>query len=143
VAVALDDPEHADELRIDLDPQPGVSFDQVREAASLVRELLGSLGVTAFPKTTGSRGLHVYAALEPRWDAVEVRAAAVALARELERRHPRLVTASWWKEERGLRVFVDFNQNAPHKTVFGPWSVRARPHGPVSTPITWDEVATV
>lgn len=137
------DPAHADELRIDLDPSPGVVFDQVREVALLVRDLLAEDGIAALVKTSGSKGLHVYARLEPRWDSYEVRAGAVALARELERRHPDLVTAAWWKEERGERVFVDFNQNAPHKTVFGTWSVRPRVGGQVSTPIGWDEVSTV
>jgi DNA ligase D len=137
------DAEHADELRIDLDPQPGVVFDQVRQAAACVKVLLDELGIEAFPKTTGNRGLHVYARLEPRWDSIEVRAAAVALARELERRDPELVTANWWKEERGRRVFVDFNQNAPHKTVFGAWSARSRTGAQVSTPLSWDEVAAV
>jgi len=137
------DPGHVDELRIDLDPQPGVSFDQIREAAGEVRGLLDELGIAAFPKTTGSRGLHIYARLLPHYDAYQVRAAAVALARELDRRRPDLLTAAWWKEERGTRVFVDYNQNAPHKTVFGPWAVRARVGGQVSTPLHWDEVATV
>ncbi len=137
------DPEHADELRIDLDPQAGVGFDQVREAASCVRELLDELGIDSRPKTSGNRGLHVYARLQPSWDSVEVRAAAVALARELERRRPDLVTANWWKEERGQRVFVDFNQNAPHKTVFGAWSARSRAGAQVSTPLSWDDVAVV
>jgi DNA primase len=105
--------------------------------------LLDELGVAAFPKTSGNRGLHVYARLEARWDSTEVRAAAVALARELERRHPDLITAKWWKEERGQRVFVDFNQNAPHKTVFGAWSVRPRTGAQVSTPISWAEVPSV
>jgi DNA ligase D len=141
--VLADDPEHTDELRIDLDPQPGTTFDQVREAAHEVEQLLGDLGVTGFPKTTGSRGLHVYVHLEPRWDAYDVRYAAVAVARELARRRPDLITDAWWKEERGERVFIDFNQNAPHKTVFGAWSVRSRVMGPVSTPIGWDEVDTV
>ncbi|UQS22307.1 non-homologous end-joining DNA ligase [Amycolatopsis thermalba] len=136
-------PDFADELRIDLDPSPGVGFEQVREAAVLTKELLDSLGITAYVKTTGSRGLHVYVALEPRWDSYAVRAAAVALARELERRHPDLITAQWWKEERGARVFVDFNQNAPHKTVFGAWCVRPRAGGQVSTPISWGELSTV
>ncbi|MDQ0377619.1 non-homologous end-joining DNA ligase [Amycolatopsis thermophila] len=136
-------PEYTDELRIDLDPSPGVGFEQVREAAVLAKDLLDSLGVAAFVKTTGSRGLHVYVALEPRWDSYQVRAAAVALARELERRHPDLITAQWWKEERGTRVFVDFNQNAPHKTVFGAWCVRPRVGGQVSAPISWDELSTV
>lgn len=135
-----DDPEHADELRIDLDPTPGVTFPMVREAALRVRDLLAELGLTGWPKTTGNRGIHVYLRLQPRWDSYQVRAAAVALARELERRHPDLMTAAWWKEERGRRVFVDFNQNAPHKTVFGAWCVRARPGAQVSTPFRWDEL---
>ena len=133
-------PEVADELRLDLDPQPGVGFDAVRAAAAEVRTLLDELGLVGYPKTTGNRGLHVYVRLEPRWDSYQVRAAAVAAARELERRRPELVTAAWWKEERGRRVFVDYNQNAPHKTVFGAWSVRARPGAQVSTPVTWDEI---
>jgi DNA ligase D len=137
------DPEHVDELRIDLDPQPGVVFDQVREAAHEVERLLAELDVTGYPKTTGSRGLHVYVHLEPRWDAYDVRYAAVAVARELARRRPELITDAWWKEERGERVFIDFNQNAPHKTVFGAWSVRSRVMGPVSTPIEWSEIDTV
>jgi DNA ligase D len=138
-----DDPDHADELRIDLDPQPGTSFDQVRAAAGCVRALLDELGIAAYPKTTGNRGLHLYARLEPRWDSYQVRAGAVALARELERRHPDLITANWWKEERGERIFVDFNQNAPHKTVSGAWFARPRVGGQVSTPLSWDEVAAV
>lgn len=133
----------ADELRIDLDPTPGTGFDHARAAARLLHDLLEELGIAAFPKTTGKRGIHVYVALEPRWDSYEVRAAAVALARELERRHPTQVTAAWWKEERGDRVFVDFNQNAPHKTVFGAWSVRAKVGGQVSVPFAWDELDEV
>jgi DNA ligase D len=134
------DPEHADELRIDLDPSPGVTFDMVREAASEVDRLLREVGLTGLPKTTGNRGIHVYVRLIPSWTSIDVRAAAVAVARELERRRPDLLTAAWWKEERGTRVFVDFNQNAPHKTVFGAWSVRARPGAQVSTPFAWDEL---
>jgi DNA ligase D len=137
------DPEHADELRIDLDPRPGGEFDEIRVAARCVRELLDELGVIGYPKTTGSRGMHVYVRLEPRWDSYEVRTAAVALARELERRHPSLLTAEWWKELRGERVFVDFNQNAPHRTVFGAWFARARVGGQVSVPLTWDEVDSI
>jgi DNA ligase D len=136
----VDDPDHADELRIDLDPQPGVGFSEIREAATEVRRLLEELDVVGAPKTTGSRGLHVYVRLAPCWTSIDVRAAAVAVARELERRRPDLITAAWWKEERGRRVFVDFNQNAPHKTVFGAWSVRARPGAQVSTPLPWDDV---
>jgi DNA ligase D len=138
-----DDPGHADELRIDLDPQPGTSFDDVRAAADRVHQLLDELGIVGYPKTTGNRGLHVYVRLEPRWTAFEVRAGAVAVARELERRHPELITSAWWKEERGERIFVDFNQNAPHKTVFGAWFARPRTGGQVSTPLDWDEIDTV
>lgn len=137
------DPDHADELRIDLDPSPGVDFAMVREAAHEVHALMDALGVEARPKTTGNRGIHVYARLAPHWTGVEVRAAAVAVARELERRRPDLITAAWWKEERGRRVFVDFNQNAPHKTIFGAWSVRARAGAQVSTPFGWDELDAV
>jgi DNA ligase D len=136
-------PEVTDELRLDLDPQPGVGFEEVRAAAAEVRGLLGELGVVGYPKTTGNRGLHVYVRLEPRWDSYQVRAAAVAVARELERRRPELITSAWWKEERGRRVFVDYNQNAPHKTVFGAWSVRARPGAQVSAPVSWNEIDTV
>src|SRR5262252_2994055 len=134
------DPGHTDELRIDLDPTPGVDFTHIRQAAHELRDLLAEAGLTGYPKTTGNRGLHVDVRLEPRWDSYQVRAAAVAVARELERRRPDLITAAWWKEERGRRVFVDFNQNAPHKTVFGAWSVRARPGAQVSAPLTWDEI---
>lgn len=137
------DPEHADQLRIDLDPTPGVTFAMVQEAASETRHLFDELGVMALPKTTGNRGIHVFAALEPRWTSYDVRSAAVAVARELERRRPDLITAAWWKEERGTRVFVDFNQNAPHKTIFGAWSVRARAGAQVSTPFEWDELAAI
>ncbi|NKQ55813.1 ATP-dependent DNA ligase [Amycolatopsis sp. K13G38] len=136
-------PEITDELRVDLDPSPGVTFGQVREAAWLTRELLTELGIQAQIKTTGSRGLHIYVSLQPNWDGYQVRAAAVALARELERRHPALITAQWWKEERGERVFVDFNQNAPHKTVFGAWCVRPRTGAQVSAPIGWEELDAV
>jgi DNA ligase D len=138
-----DDPEHTDELRLDLDPQPGTDFTDVRVAARKLHELLDELGVVGYPKTTGNRGLHVYVRLEPRWDSYQVRSAAVALSRKLERRHPDVITASWWKEERGERVFLDYNQNAPHKTVFGAWSVRARPGGQVSTPLRWEDVDRV
>jgi DNA ligase D len=132
-----------DELRLDLDPQPRIGFDEVRAAETEVRNLLDELGIAGYPKTTGNRGLHVYVRLEPRWDSYQVRAAAVAAARALERRRPELITAAWWKEERGRRVFIDYNQNAPHKTVFGAWSVRARPGAQVSAPLTWDEIETV
>ena len=136
-------PDVADELRLDLDPQPGVGFDEVRAAAAEVRRLLDELGIVGYPKTTGNRGLHVYVRLEPRWDSYQVRAAAVAASRELERRRPELITSAWWKEERGRRIFIDYNQNAPHKTVFGAWSVRARPAAQVSAPLTWEAIDTV
>ncbi len=138
-----DRPEVTDELRIDLDPSPGVVFDQVREAAGETKALLDAEGITSYVKTTGNRGLHVYVRVAGEHDSYAVRAAAVAVARELERRRPDLITARWWKEERGERVFIDFNQNAPHKTVFGAWCVRPRVGGQVSCPIAWDEVATV
>jgi DNA ligase D len=134
------DPDHCDELRLDLDPQPGTDFSHVRRAAADLKALLDELGVIGHPKTTGNRGLHVYVRLIPRWDSYAVRAAAVALARELERRSPDVVTAAWWKEERGERIFLDYNQNAPHKTVFGAWSARSRAGGQVSAPLRWEEV---
>ena len=115
----------------------------VQEAAREVRALLNEVGVVGLPKTTGNRGIHVYVRLQPRWTSIEVRSAAVAVARELERRRPDLITAAWWKEERGRRVFIDFNQNAPHKTIFGAWSVRARPGAQVSTPFAWDELDAI
>jgi DNA ligase D len=141
--LAADEEEHADELRLDLDPQPGVGFAEAVRAAHELRAFLGELGLRGYAKTTASRGLHVYLRLQPRWDAYQVRAAAVAAARELERRRPDLLTAAWWKEERGARIFVDYNQNAPHKTVFGAWSARARVGGQVSTPVSWDELDEV
>ena len=138
-----DDLEHADELRLDLDPQPGTDFTHVRTAAAELRTLLDEVGIVGYPKTTGNRGLHVYVRLQPRWDAYAVRLAAVAVARELERRRPDVLTAAWWKEERGERIFVDYNQNAPHKTVFGAWSARSRVGGQVSTPVSWEAVQEI
>jgi DNA ligase D len=134
------DPTNTDQLRIDLDPSKGITFDDIRHAARLVKDYLDEVGLASYPKTTGSRGLHIFAPVAPGWDSYDVRAAAVAMARELERRHPDRVTAAWWKEERGSRVFIDFNQNAPHKTVFGAWSVRSRVGAQVSTPFRWDEL---
>jgi len=134
------DPDHTDELRIDLDPSPGVDLAMVKEAATETRALLDELGIEGHPKTTGRNGIHVYVRLRPEQDSFVVREAAVALARELERRRPDLTTAAWWKEERGERVFVDFNQNAPHKTVIGAWTVRPRPGAQVSMPFAWDEL---
>ena len=136
-------PDETDELRLDLDPSPGVTFEMVREAATEVRAFLGELGIVAFPKTTGNRGLHLYVRVEPGRDSLAVRQAAVSVAREMERRRPDLITGAWWKEQRGARVFVDFNQNAPHKTVFGAWCVRARPGAQVSAPFSWDELSVI
>lgn len=136
-------PEIADELRIDLDPYGAVTFDDVRWAAERVHEFFEELGMRSWVKTTGSKGLHIYVRLAAEWDSYQVRAAAVALARELERRYGDRLTAAWWKEERGDRVFIDFNQNAPHKTVFGAWSVRPRVGAQVSMPIAWADVESV
>jgi len=138
-----DDPDFINELRIDLDPTPGVEFGQIRQAARELESLFAEVGIVGYPKTTGNRGIHVYVRLLRKWDSYQVRSAAVAVARELERRRPDLITAAWWKEERGTRVFIDYNQNAPHKTVFGAWSVRARPDAQVSTPLAWAELEDI
>src|ERR1700694_3786998 len=137
------DQGQAAEVRHDLDPSPGVAFAMLQEAAWEVRRLFDEHRVSAMQKTTGNRGIHIYVRLQPRWTSYEVRSAAVAVARELERRRPELMTAAWWKEERGSRVFIDYNQNAPHKTIFGAWSVRARPGAQVSTPFGWDELDAI
>jgi len=134
------DPDNTDELRIDLDPSPGVTLAMVREAAAEVREFLSADGIESYVKTTGNRGLHVYARVETGWDSFGTRQAAISVARALAAKRPELITGNWWKEERGARVFIDFNQNAPHKTVFGAWCVRARPGAQVSTPFHWDEL---
>ncbi|NNE75197.1 MAG: ATP-dependent DNA ligase [Acidimicrobiales bacterium] len=136
-------PDITDELRIDLDPTPGTTFEMVRDAAAATKALLDELGIASYIKTTGSKGLHIYVRVLPQWDSSAVRAAAVALARELERRHGDFMTAAWWKEERGRRIFVDFNQNAPHKTVFGAWAVRPRVGAQVSTPFDWAELPDI
>jgi DNA ligase D len=137
------EPDITDELRIDLDPGPGTTFAMAQETAHETRKLFDELGMTSFIKTTGNRGLHVYVRLLPQWNSFHVRTAAVSVARELEQRRPDLITAAWWKEQRGARIFIDFNQNAPHKTVFAPWSVRARDHAPVSCPFPWDELDSI
>ncbi len=138
------DVDRPDELRIDLDPQPGTDFDDARAVAvRCVQPLLAELGWVGFPKTSGNRGLHVYVRIEPRWTFTEVRHAAIAFAREVERRDPAAVTTKWWKEERGTRVFVDFNQNARDRTIASAYSARRRVTGTVSTPLRWDEVADV
>jgi len=137
------DTEHPDELRIDLDPQPGRDFADAKKVAVLVREMLDELGYAGFPKTSGNRGLHVYVRIEPRWGFTELRRAALAFARELERRDPDLVTSAWWKEQRGSKVFCDYNQNARDRTIASAYSVRARPDATVSAPVTWDELPDV
>ncbi len=133
------DLEHPDELRVDLDPGPGVPWADVRSVALVVHEVLAELGYTAWPKTSGSRGIHVYVRLEPRWGFSEVRRAALALAREVEKRAPSIATSKWWKEERH-GVFLDYNQNAKDRTVASVYSVRPRPAATVSAPLSWDEV---
>ena len=135
------DLDHPDELRIDLDPVPGVSWAQIREVALATREVLNDFGLTGWPKTSGSRGFHIYCRIEPRWTFPEVRRAAVALAREVERRAPDIATSRWWKEERH-GVFLDYNQNAKDRTVASAYSVRPTADARVSTPLTWDEVAS-
>ncbi len=137
------DPDQSDELRLDLDPSPGCSFDMVREAADATRVFLDEHGIGSFAKTSGSKGIHVHVPLEEGWDGIAVRAAAVTIARRLADRHPELVTAKWWKEERGRRIFLDYNQNAPHKTMFGAWCARPRVGAQVSTPFRWEELATI
>jgi DNA ligase D len=140
--VRCPDTEHPDELRIDLDPQPGTDFAQARSVAvDVLHPLLDELGLVGFAKTSGGRGVHVYLRIETRWDFIEVRRAGIALARELERRSPDTVTTSWWKEERGERVFIDFNQNARDRTIASAYSVRRTPIATVSTPLTWEELA--
>ena len=137
--VRADDLEHPDELRVDLDPVPGVEWPQILQVALVARGVLDDFGLAGWPKTSGSRGFHVYARIERRWDFAQVRRAAVALAREVERRAPDLATAKWWKEERH-GVFVDYNQNAKDRTVASAYSVRPTPDARVSTPLSWDEV---
>jgi DNA ligase D len=136
------DVDHPDELRVDLDPQPDASWDDVRKTALVARQVLEDHGLVGFPKTSGSRGIHINVPIEPRWPFEEVRRAAVALAREMERRAPDIATAAWWKEERH-GVFVDYNQNARDRTVASAYSIRPRPDARVSTPLSWDEVSTV
>jgi bifunctional non-homologous end joining protein LigD len=137
--VRADDLDHPDELRVDLDPVPGVPWEQILEVAMTTKEALEDFGLVGWPKTSGSRGFHVYARLERRWTFPEVRRAAVALAREVERREPHLATTKWWKEERH-GVFLDYNQNAKDRTVASAYSVRPTPDARVSAPVTWDEV---
>jgi bifunctional non-homologous end joining protein LigD len=137
--VRADDLEHPDELRVDLDPVPGVKWGQVREVAQVVEAALKDYGLTGWPKTSGSRGMHVNVRIERRWSFDEVRRSALALAREVERRAPAIATSKWWKEERH-GVFVDYNQNAKDRTVASAYSVRPKADAPVSAPLSWDEV---
>ena len=138
--VRSDDVEHPDELRIDLDPQPGTDFVDAVRVASVARGLLDELGYVGFPKTSGGRGIHIYVRIEPHWSFTDVRHAAIAFGRELERRLPGEVTTRWWKEERGERIFVDYNQNARDRTIASAYSIRPKPGAPVSAPLTWDEL---
>ena len=138
-----DNSDNPDQLRIDLDPQPGTDFDDAVPAAIELRKVLEEAGLTAFLKTSGNRGIHVYAPIEPVREFLDVRHAVIAAARELERRMPDKVTTSWWKEERGERVFVDFNQANRDRTIAGAYSPRALAHAPVSCPITWEELEKV
>jgi DNA ligase D len=137
------DVDHPDELRLDLDPQPGTDFEDAVRVAAEARVLLGELAYTGFPKTSGGRGVHVYVRIQPRWTFTDVRHAAIAFGRELARRLPGQVTTKWWKEERGRRIFVDYNQNARDRTIASAYSLRPKPGGPVSAPVTWDELPHV
>ena len=136
--------EKPDELRIDLDPGPAAGFAEAKQVAGTVREVLADLGAEGWPKTSGSKGVHVYVRIEPQFGFREVRRAALAFAREVERRVPGLVTTNWWKEERpDGAIFIDYNQNAKDRTIAAAYSVRGLPHGPVSAPVTWDELPDV
>ena len=138
-----DDVEHPDELRIDLDPMPGTGWADVVETALEVKALYDELGLVAYPKTSGSKGIHVYLRVKPEYTFLQLRHAALGVAREIERRRPELATSKWWKEERGERVFLDYNRMARDQTIASAYSVRARPGATVSAPITWDEVPQV
>ena len=138
--VRAEDLDHPDELRVDLDPVPGIEWPQIMDVAMVAKSVLEDFGLTAWPKTSGSRGFHIYARIEPRWPFTDVRRAAVALAREVERRAPGIATSKWWKEERH-GVFVDYNQNAKDRTIASAYSIRPLPDARVSTPLRWDEVA--
>src|SRR5437763_451239 len=141
--VRRNDVDHPDELRIDLDPQPGTDFADAVRVATEARRLLDELGYIGFPKTSGGRGVHIYIRIAPRWTFTDVRHAAIAFGRELERRLPDHVTTKWWKEERGHRIFVDYNQNARDRTIASAYSVRPKPGAPVSAPLGWDELDEV
>ncbi|MEU6963356.1 non-homologous end-joining DNA ligase [Streptomyces chrestomyceticus] len=138
--VRRSDTEHPDELRIDLDPQPGTGYADAVRAALALRDVLDGLGLTGWPKTSGGRGLHVFVPIAPDWTFTQVRRSAIAVARELERRDPGRITTSWWKEERGAKIFVDYNQTARDRTIASAYSVRPFPHAPVSAPLRWEEL---
>ncbi len=137
------DVDHPDELRLDLDPQPGTDFADAVRVAGEARALLDELGYRGFPKTSGGRGIHIYVRIAPRWTFTDVRHAAIAFGRELERRLPEKVTTRWWKEERGERIFIDYNQNARDRTIASAYSIRPKPGAPVSAPLAWDELTEV
>jgi DNA ligase D-like protein (predicted polymerase) len=137
------DVDHPDELRVDLDPQPGTDFSDAVKVAGVLREVLADNGLTGYPKTSGGRGIHVLVRIRPEWDFIDVRHAVIGLAREVERRIPDLATTAWWKEERGERVFLDFNQAARDRTIASAWSVRGTPRATVSMPLTWDQLSDV
>ena len=141
--VRATDVDHPDELRLDLDPQPGTDYADAARVARDARALLEELGLVGFPKTSGGRGIHIYVRIEPRWTFTDVRHAAIAFGRELERRLPAQVTTSWWKEERGARIFIDYNQNARDRTIASAYSIRPKPGATVSAPLGWDELAEV
>jgi DNA ligase D len=141
--VRADDVDHPDELRIDLDPQPGTDFADAARVAGVARGLMEELGYRAFPKTSGGRGIHLYVRITPEWTFTDVRHAAIAFGRELERRLPGEVTTSWWKEQRGRRIFIDYNQNARDRTIASAYSIRPKPGAPVSAPLSWDELSEV
>jgi DNA ligase D len=141
--VRREDVDHPDELRLDLDPQPGTDFADAVRVAGEARTLLDELGYRGFPKTSGGRGIHIYVRVEPRWSFTDVRHAAIAFGRELERRLPGEVTTKWWKEERGERIFIDYNQNARDRTIASAYSVRPKPGAPVSAPLGWEELTEV
>ncbi len=137
------DVDHPDELRIDLDPQPGTDFSNAVAIAAEARTLLKELGYVGYPKTSGGRGIHIYVRVEPKWTFTDMRHAAIAFGRELERRRPDEVTTKWWKEERGEKIFIDYNQNARDRTIASAYSIRPRPGATVSTPVEWDELPDV
>jgi DNA ligase D len=137
------DPDRPDELRIDLDPQPGTDFGDAKAVAAVLREVLDEAGLVGWPKTSGGRGIHVFCPIRPEWDFIDVRHAVIAIARKVADRDPERATVAWWKEERGERIFMDFNQAARDRTIASAWSVRGRPRATVSMPVTWETLPDV